>query len=334
MKSLAIETQNGNQTIFVQPVWFYLYLFSVSGTTLTPIVTNQAESFVYSGDWLEWTGLNQVLQPNTKYAYVFKVNFGVSGYGNDQIKMSCIASNGLYPNGEVIETSGGLGNGATIIYGNPRGSTASFDVGLVTPTLPVPTVPTYTPNVTPLYADTAVILTEVSGGPPPMYYEWQTDNGTGGVTWSNVGGFSTNITLAVSAATTSGFNGNYEYQVIVSNSSGGVATSPALTLSFNGASAPIVNTDITPSPANYAYVGQPSVTFSASFVGTLPMTYQWYVDTGSGPAAVSSSGNPSATNTTLVLSNIQMTNAGTYTLYANNSQGGPSSSSGSILSCT
>lgn len=63
------------------------------------------------------------------------------------------------------------------------------------------------------------------------------------------------------------------------------------------------------------YAGR-SVTFTATFGGTLPMTNQWKVDTGSGFTSITS-----ATNTTLVLSNLTTGASGNYALFASNAAG-------------
>jgi len=89
-------------------------------------------------------------------------------------------------------------------------------------------------------------------------------------------------------------------------------------------------TDIAPAPANEGYVGQ-TLTYSASFTGTLPITYQWMVDKGSGPTPILVSSNPTAVSNVLVLSNLQLSDAGVYSVNAQNSVGGPVSSSSSTL---
>ncbi len=68
-------------------------------------------------------------------------------------------------------------------------------------------------------------------------------------------------------------------------------------------------------PTNIVYVGA-SVTLSALFSGTHPITNQWKVDTGSGFVPITG-----ATNTTLTLSDIQLTNSGNYALFASNAAG-------------
>jgi PKD repeat protein len=77
--------------------------------------------------------------------------------------------------------------------------------------------------------------------------------------------------------------------------------------------------DTTVSPTNTVYVGA-SVTLSALFSGTQPITNQWKVDKGSGFVPITG-----ATNTTLTLSNIQLSNSGNYVLFASNAAGSSNS---------
>jgi hypothetical protein len=151
-------------------------------------------------------------------------------------------------------------------------------------------------------------------GAPPLTYQWLTDGGTGG-SLTNITG-ATNNTLAVNTTTLA--PGNFNYEVIVANA-GGSSTSAVLTVTI-ATSAPILVTDISPTPANEAYVGE-TITYSPTFIGTLPITYQWMVNTGTGNTPISSSSNPSAITSTLVLSNLQLASAGTYSLDVSNALG-------------
>ena len=73
-------------------------------------------------------------------------------------------------------------------------------------------------------------------------------------------------------------------------------------------------------PTNGVYAGYSNVTLTASFGGTSPITNQWEVDTGSGFVPITG-----ATNTTLTLTNVQFSNAGSYALFASNRAGSASS---------
>jgi hypothetical protein len=160
-------------------------------------------------------------------------------------------------------------------------------------------------------------------GAPPLTYQWLTDGGTGG-TLTNITG-ATNSSLPVSTSTF--VPGNYNYEVIVANP-GGSSTSAVLTVNV-ATSAPLLVNDITPAPASEGYVGE-TMTYTATFVGTLPIIYQWTVNTGSGATPISAASNPTAITSTLVLSNLGLGNAGTYTLDVSNALGTNETSSSSL----
>ena len=180
-----------------------------------------------------------------------------------------------------------------------------------TANLPVTSAPLISPTNNPVYAGTPVSLSELATGQNPLFYQWRTDGGTGGARTNIPGEHATNLL----AATDGWAPGAYHYDVIVSNSVG-VSTSTVATLNLVNASLPIALSPITPNPAT-SYVGG-SVTFSATFGGTLPIFYQWQMNTGNGPVTI-----PGATNPAITLANIQLTNAGDYTLLASNALGGP-----------
>jgi hypothetical protein len=78
--------------------------------------------------------------------------------------------------------------------------------------------------------------------------------------------------------------------------------------------APVLFTDTL--PATGSDVVGSEVTFTASFGGTTPMTFQWLKDTGSGPVAI-----PNATSATLTISNLQPSDSASYSLLASNNLG-------------
>ncbi|MDB6018458.1 MAG: Immunoglobulin subtype [Pedosphaera sp.] len=67
------------------------------------------------------------------------------------------------------------------------------------------------------------------------------------------------------------------------------------------------------------------VTFTAGFASASPLAYQWQVIKGSTTNSI-----PGATNTTLVLTNLQLTNTASYRLYASNGLGSAASAAGSL----
>jgi hypothetical protein len=77
---------------------------------------------------------------------------------------------------------------------------------------------------------------------------------------------------------------------------------------------------VSDSPAVNNYAGR-TVNLIGTVAGTQPITNQWKVDKGSGYVNVSAS----ATNSTLTLANIQVTDSGTYVLFASNVAGSANS---------
>ena len=163
---------------------------------------------------------------------------------------------------------------------------------------------TVSPTNTTFAGNPITLAAPVIGATGTTTYRWQTDNGTGGASFSNISGATTtNYVL-----NTAGLLGTYEYQLVGTPFGGNSVTSAPVTLTVQAASAPVLVTDTTAS-SSVATVGG-NETFSASFVGNLPISYQWQVSADpSGSGAVNL---PGATNGTLVLNNLQLTNSGYY----------------------
>ena len=177
-------------------------------------------------------------------------------------------------------------------------------------TIPQITVgaPQLSPTTT-VYAGETVVLSSGVSGPANGYY-WQWDNGSGGTSFVPIAGATAlNYTQA-----TAGLLGSYQYEFVATNSSSSV-TSSMVTLTVNAATAPFITSGITPGSAA-RYVGG-SVTFAAAFDGNHPITYQWQVDKGGGFVGIAG-----ATNTSLTLTNLQLSDAGNYRLATTNSIGG------------
>lgn len=155
------------------------------------------------------------------------------------------------------------------------------------------------------YAGNSVTLgAPIIGATSSTTFQWQTDGGSGGASFSNIGGATTtNYVL-----NTTGLNGTYLLQLIGTPYGGSSVTSAPVTLTVQPASAPVVATDTTASPGTPTVGG--NATLSASFVGTLPISYQWQVSANAGGSGAASI--PGATNTTLVLSNLQLSASGNY----------------------
>ena len=288
---------------------FVLRLYSVSGGTTASLIYSNSytASLNAEGDWLQFSGLSAVLQPNQQYAYTL-----YRGANGSWEQMANYDGN-PYPGGKVCLINPG---GGTINYGSQNAtnsSDAAFDVGLTAP-LVFGILPSYTPNVSPIYAGTTLTLNEAALGSGTISYKWQTDGGSGGALTNIPGATSSNLVVN----TTGWAAGTYSYAVVVTTTSGGgmSATSPVLPLTVSPASAPIIVSDTTPTPNTASsYVGL-NQSFSVSMIGTLPIAYQWYVASdASGTGATRISG---ATNATLTLTNLQPGNTGYYAAVATN----------------
>jgi hypothetical protein len=82
------------------------------------------------------------------------------------------------------------------------------------------------------------------------------------------------------------------------------------------------------SPQNQTETPGATATFSAVADGLPPFQYQWYLN---GTNALSSASNPTATNATLVLTNLQFSQGGAYSIVVSNSLGGTTSQPATLL---
>jgi hypothetical protein len=189
------------------------------------------------------------------------------------------------------------------------------------------------PSVTPvplnniIYQGNTVTLGLVDRETTSFTYQWITDNGSGGVSWANASGAATgtNYVLSVSSLAV----GTYQYEIVLSNSTYSLSiTSAPVALIVRAAAAPTVEQEPTPASTN-AYVGQ-TVTFTASFTGSLPLTNQWQFSAN----GTSYNSIPGASNTTLTLTDVQLTNTGSYRLTASNPIGAGTPSTAATLTVT
>jgi hypothetical protein len=190
----------GNET-------FTLALYSVSGSTATPITTYTSQSIALSDfTWFQWTNLGVILQPNTQYAYAMWANgSGWMNLGNTNV---------AYAGGQVAIVPRG---GGTMTFSSSSPWSASFVVGLTAITAPVAGQPAFAPYsiVTP---GTTVTASAPVSGPGPYFFQWQTDGGGGGAITNIPGATSSNLVV-----NTTGFaNGNYLYDLVVSNNTSAV----------------------------------------------------------------------------------------------------------------
>ena len=289
---------------------YTLTIYSMSGTTATLLqtYTNQNSAAAMAvGNWTKWIGLSNILAPNAVYAYSIRAR-SVANVGTGFMQVGNASGNpyaggvvGLFPS--VAGGTANLGNSA---------DDATFLIHLAAapasaPVIQAVNIAPANSVANPVFVGSPVTLSVVSIGSSPAY-QWLSDNGTAGVTFTPISGATSNPyvldTSSLSPST------QYQYQVTVTNIAGS-ATSSSVLLNLTNASGPVVvsATTITPS---VVIVGNNSV-MTASFKGSLPISYQWQH---------AGTNLPGATTTTLAITGAQFTDAGTYSLVASNNPPG------------
>jgi hypothetical protein len=250
---------------------------------------------------LRWSGLAVPLAPNKTYAYTF----GRITAGSGWERLSNTSGN-PYLGGQIvlIPTTGGA-----MTFGSTGDFDGTFVVGLAFAGYPIVTPPTFVPGST-VYAGTPVTASASVTGTGPFTYQWQTDGGNTGV-FTNIPA-ANSATLAIN---TTGLDSLAPaYRLVATNSAGPTLGEPGA-LTVNSASSPMIATDITSTPSP-VFPGSSTVTFSVSIVGTLPISYQWQVDKGSGLTSI-----VGQTNASLTLTNLKASDVGSYSLHATNALG-------------
>jgi hypothetical protein len=289
---------------------YTLCIYSVSGTavTLLQTYTNQNSAPAMAvGNWTKWIGLSNVLAPNATYAYSIRAR-SVANTGSGFMQIGNATNNpyaggmvGLFPSATGTANFGNSADDATFL----------IHLGSAPPSAPVIQSVNIAPAnsvANPVYVGSPVTLSTVAIGSSPKAYQWLSDNGTAGVTFTPISGATSNPYVLDTSSLTAGTQ--YQYQVIVTNVAGS-ATSSVVTLDLTNASGPIVVTGVTITPS-VVIIGN-NVQMSGSFKGSLPITYQWQHAGTNIPGAISNS---------FAITGAQFTDAGMYSLVASNNPPG------------
>ncbi|MGD0086464.1 MAG: immunoglobulin domain-containing protein [Verrucomicrobiota bacterium] len=214
-------------------------------------------------------------------------------------------------------------------------------LGAIPPTLlPVINAPPVTQTNYTGTAATFTVSATTNGLTTGLTYLWMAGTvGSGLYTpLSNGGQFSGVTTPNLTISNVANPGNHQDYVVVVTDGAGSVTSTPPATL-WIADSLPILQSDNFINPDNAKDLGNNTgltitagnhnvINLSATFVGDLPMTYQWQTSaTNNGTGVTSVGGNAS----TLTLSNPQTNASGYYRLSAVNSQGGPVYSSWVLL---
>ena len=143
-------------------------------------------------------------------------------------------------------------------------------------------------------------------------YQWQSDNGSGGTTWTALpNSNTTNYVLNTAGLSPA----SYDCRVVISNAFLNVTSAP-VSLTVLAPTPPIIAKNPTPAAAN-PFAGQ-GATFTAAFTGNLPIANQWQVSHDNGATFTDIL---LATNGFITLSNLQMSDTGLYRLMGVNTYG-------------
>lgn len=210
--TLAILTGGGGSSGVSTAQTYELFIYKVEDDSalLMAHYTNAGFSFV-DGDWLQWSGFNLTLSPNTTYAYAF--GHSSTGTGWEALSVSPSITD-LYEGGQIclIPAEGG-----TLTYGSTGLSDAVFDIGVLPIGVgsdPKPYAGSIT--VSPgrnISAGTQITLTQAATGNSPLYFQWQTDGGTGSTLTNIPSATGTNLVVN----TTGWLPGTYTFDFVVTN---------------------------------------------------------------------------------------------------------------------
>jgi hypothetical protein len=287
---------------------------SVATLSLTPHITTQPlalQATTLNGN----TSLSVVADGSPTVTYQWQATNNLNGFTN-------VTDVGVFTGSSTstLNITGATANQALtyrVVVANGYGSVTSSPSVLTVSSAPVVTVQPLSQTNN---AGATVNFTVTATGTAPLAYQWQAFSGTGYTNLSSTGSFSganTNTLTITSIADANALT----YQVIITNSSGAVTSSPA-TLTVIDPPA------ITVQPASTSVTLNGMVNFNVTATGTAPLNYQWQTNGVSvGNNAVVSG----ATSSTLTLTGVTTNYALNYTVVVSNPAGSVTSSPAATL---
>ena len=191
----------------------------------------------------------------------------------------------------------------SVVVSNLAGSATSSNATLTVTIPPTPPSITGQPQNQTVSQGGSATFTVAANGTPPLYYQWSLY----GTNLPN--GTSSSYTCANAQPTNAG-----PYSVVVSNTLSTATSSNALLTV-------IVPPTITTQPLSQTATQGTSVTFTVAASGGTPFSYQWQFN---------SSNISSATASSYTLANVQLTNAGSYSVVVSNLAGAATSSNATL----
>lgn len=302
------------------PGLLQLRVFQLAGpgsTTATLLADYRSNpNFVFAAeDWLQWSGIAVRLTNGGTYGYTISAGLNALNHSQMYCRVYCIANN-PYPDGSICLIQAAGGPNSVTYNAVANNYDQNFDLGFSDLSVldkPLAPSPTASPGTT-VYGGTPLTLTETASG-ANLHYQWRIETDGNSNSLTNIPGATSSNLLQI--ASYAGGNPIY-YDVVVTNVNG-AATSSVVQITVNAPSAPVLNQDLASlTPATYA---GGSLTFNATFEGTLPIYYQWTTNSGGGFYPITG-----ATNATLTLNHLQMGSVGSIQVVATNSVGTTNSS--------
>ena len=240
-------------------------------------------------------------QQSGNYFSIFKNISSPGSFTTASLASRVDYSAGNNPSGISIGDLDGDGR-PDIVFANTYGNTISIYRNLVPFSSP-PTITTQPTNQT-VNAGSTAIFSVVASGTAPLSYQWSFNT-------TNIVG-ATNATLTLASVQPA--NGG-TYAVTVTNAYGSVASSNA-TLTVL-----VYPPTITTQPQSQTNVIGSAASFAVVASGTAPLSYQWSLNT---------TNIVGATNATLTLNNVQLTDGGVYAVTVTNAYGSVASSNATL----
>ncbi len=280
--TFALRPSSGSTTADAFDTTLFKVEF-IPGATPPAIEADPGDQTVFVGETASFTVFASGTAP-LFYRWYFNTNTPLAAATNSTLTI---------PNAQTSDAGG-----YSAVVSNAYGSVTSA-VAQLTVSLPVaPTILSHPQDQTNVPPGGTAMFSVVAGGSEPLSYQWYFNTSTllPGATEASL--TITNVQIA-NAGT---------YRVVVSNVAGTAISSNAV-LTVNTNPVPPV---FTSQPASQAALVGSTASFNAVVAGTAPIFYQW-----------SKNGVPiaGATLSALTITNVQTSDAGTYTLTASNSVG-------------
>lgn len=303
-------TQSSSTSI---DAWLEIWVLSTSNPTNYDITSPYGGCFggcpyFFTGSSIDsfYSTLNYAYEDNTWYRVVLE------GAPGQTIRESICDDTGTELAGVNLQHGAdAFSSGFTIALsqaigcsGVPYPDQVAVNYALLTSSGPAPIIifqPTSTQFV---LVGTNAFFSVAASGEGPLSYQWYFEN------HALPGQNASSLLLSDVQLTNAG-----NYTVVIANSSGSVTSAPAALMV---GSPPVILTQPKDQVGYWGY----SATFSVMVADAPPIFYQWYFD---------GSAIPSATNATLVLTNLEFNNAGPYWVTVSNMYGGTVSTEATLL---